>query len=257
MKDPAFPLYAQDFIVGTMHMTFEEMGAFIKLLAYQWVNLGIPKKRLGFILGSGWETVWVSISDKFIEKDGILYNKRIEEEREKRIAFKEKQAENGKKGGRPRKAQLTDSKQNNTTKTIKNPTKSQKKPLEDERENEYDIVIEKGKEGMGEKPAIVLPFDTQTFGEQWAVWKDYRANADGFEFKTPISEQAALSKLGNLSQYNEAAAIAIIHQSMANGWKGFFEVKQQHGSTKQPSGKGKVRYSDNFQRKIAERLQSG
>ena len=51
MKDPAFPFYAQDFLVGTMHMTFEETGAYIKLLAYQWTNKGISKKRLGFILG--------------------------------------------------------------------------------------------------------------------------------------------------------------------------------------------------------------
>lgn len=260
MKDPAFPFYAQDFIVGTMHMTFEEMGAFIKLLAYQWVNLGIPKNRLGFILGSGWETVWLSISDKFIEKDGILYNKRIEEEREKRAAFKAKQAENGKKGGRPKKSQSTDYNSNKKSKTIgKNPTKTQKKPLENESEyeNENEIVIDNGKESMREKPKIVYPFDTESFREQWAIWKDYRATEDGFKYKSFTSEQAALGSLGKLSKYDEATAIAIMHQSMANGWKGFFEENTTNGSTKQPSAKGAAGYSDNFKRKIAERLQSG
>ncbi|MFD2600772.1 hypothetical protein [Flavobacterium suzhouense] len=257
MKDPAFPFYAQDFIVGTMHMTFEEMGAFIKLLAYQWVNLGIPKNRLGFILGSGWETVWASISDKFIEEDGILYNKRIEEERDKRKAFKLKQAENGKKGGRPKKNQPSDYKPNKTSKTIgKNPTKTQKNPLENESEYENKSVIDNRKEGKGEKQKIVYPFDTKTFSEQWAIWKDYKANEHGFKYKTAVSEQAALSSLGTLSKYDEATAIAIMHQSMANGWKGFFEENTTHGSTKQPSGKGESSYSDAFKRKIVGRLQS-
>ena len=259
MKDPAFPFYAQDFLVGTMHMTFEETGAFIKLLAYQWTNKGINKKRLGFILGSGWETVWLSISDKFIEKEGMLYNQRLEDEREKRAAFKEKQAANGKKGGRPKNTESTDYKSNKPTKSVINPTKSQKKPLENESENENEcaIVIDKGKEGMGEKPDPVYPFDSEAFKQQWQVWKDYRANEDGFKYKAIASEQAALSELGNLSKYDEAAAIAIMHQSMANGWKGFFEVKQHNGNAKKPSRKGGGNYSDAFKRKITGGLQSG
>lgn len=256
MKDPAFPFYAQDFLVGTMHMTFEETGAFIKLLAYQWTNKGINKKRLGFVLGSGWETVWLSISDKFIEKEGMLYNQRLEDEREKRAAFKQKQTENGKKGGRPKKTESTDYKSNKPTKPLNNPTKSQKKPLEDESENEYenDNAVDNGKEGTGEKPTIVYPFESDAFAEQWAVWKNYRASEDGFKYKALASEQAALSELGNLSKYNEAAAIAIMHQSMANGWKGFFEVKP-HGT--KSTGKGKAMYSDAFKGKIAGRIQSG
>ena len=258
MKDPAFPFYAQDFLVGTMHMTFAETGAYIKLLAYQWTNKGISKKRLGFILGSGWETVWLSISDKFIEKDGIIYNQRLEAEREKRAAFKQKQSENGQKGGRPKKSEPSDYKLGKTSKPqLKNPAKSQKKPLEDENENEYEseYVIENGKEGMGEKPKIVYPFESDEFIRQWEVWKNYRANEDGFKYRSVASEQAALTKLGNLSQYNQAQAIAIMHQSMANGWKGFFEVKQHEA--KQPSGKSKTIYSSSFKGKIAERLQSG
>ena len=50
---------------------------------------------------------WVNFSDelkeKFIEEDEFIYNKRLEIEREKTSNFHKKQAENGKKGGRPRK----------------------------------------------------------------------------------------------------------------------------------------------------------
>jgi len=268
MKDPAFPFYAQDFLVGTLHLSCQETGAFIKLLAYQWVNLGIPKNRLGSILGSGWDSVWLCISDKFIEKDGVLFNKRLEMEREKRAQYKEKQAENGKKGGRPRKEEPAETAVNAivTTKTLKeikpkNPTKTQKKPLENERENENIIEIEKGKEGMGEKPDAVLaftevvsPFASAEFANQWQAWKRYRATEHDFTYRSAESEQAALAQLGSLAQTSEKTAIAILHQSMGKGWKGFFELKND--ATKPAAGKGKVRYSDDFKRKIANRLQS-
>lgn len=118
-------------------------------------------------------------------------------------------------------------------------------------------AVEKGKEGMGEKPNVVYPFDSDAFAEQWAVWKQYRAKEHRFRFKSVMSEQAALAELGNLANGSETNAIAIMHQSIAKGWKGFFELKNDNGTTKPPAGKGKVQYSDDFKRKIAERLRSG
>ncbi|RWW99691.1 DUF1376 domain-containing protein [Flavobacterium cerinum] len=268
MKDPAFPFYAQDFLVGTMHMTFEEIGAYIKLLAYQWVNLGIPKNRIGSVLGSGWESIWQSISDKFIEKENVFYNERLEIEREKRAQFKQKQTENGKKGGRPKANTTNDQSFNSELESLNinknqnpiiNPKQNQKKPLEYENESEYENVnaVEKGKEGTGEKPIAVYPFESEAFSGQWSIWKQYRAKEHKFRFRSVMSEQAALAELGTLANGSETNAIAIMHQSIAKGWKGFFELKNDHGTTKPPAGKGKVQYSDDFKRKIAERLRSG
>lgn len=270
MKDPAFPFYAQDFLVGTLHLTCQETGAYIKLLAYQWVNMGIPKQRLGIIMGSGWENTWLAISDKFVEKDGVYFNNRLEAEREKRSRFKEKQAENGKKGGRPRKnpdvnytdiaSETTVNTALKTKKTTPNPTKSQKKPLENENENENDNEnnneIENGKEGMGEKPKIHLPYTSPDFALLWQAWKSYRAQEHAFHYRSAQGEQAALAELATLAQ-DEAQATAIIHQSMGNGWKGFFELKSNEPKLKNGTSKGRVQYSDDFKRKIAQRLQSG
>jgi hypothetical protein len=200
-------------------------------------------------------------------------------EREKRAQYKEKQAENGKKGGRPRKEESAEGAVNATVtaknfKEIKpkNPTKTQKKPLENERENEKENIIEaeKGKEGMGEKPngagyltsanvvsvggEVVPPFASAEFAAQWQVWKRYRLAEHNFTYRSAESEQAALAELGTLAHTSETTAIAILHQSMGKGWKGFFELK--HDATKPAAGKGKVRYSDDFKRKIANRLQS-
>lgn len=122
---------------------------------------------------------------------------------------------------------------------------------------EDGLVTDEGKGGTGEKPNLVYPFESENFLNQWEVWQTYLEEQHEFEYLAEATEQAALIELANLSKHDETTAITIIHQSMANGWKGFFEVKQQYGSTKQPSAKGAAGYSDNFKRKIAERLQSG
>ena len=83
--------------------------------------------------------------------------------------------------------------------------------------------------GKSEKRAKVkMPFDSQKFRDQWLIWKDYKKQELKFQYKTIQSEQAALKGLSELSENNEVTAIKILHQSMANGWKGFFELKKQN-----------------------------
>lgn len=260
MKDPAFPFYAQDFLTGVMHFTMAERGMFITLLSYQWSHGRIPKDRLGLILGSGWEAHWPAVSEKFtMVQPGFLSNARLEEERTKRAQFKLKQSENGRKGGRkPKTDVIINPEENHDTSQL--PT--QKKPLENEGEEEYEkeYAFENGKEGMGEKPddTIVMPYTGNDFAAQWLLWKNYRAKQHRFTYHSPESEQAALINLNELATGNEKTAIAIMHQSIAKGWKGFFELKTaEHGTAKPAATKGKVRYSDDFKQKIAQRLQSG
>lgn len=127
-KDPAFPLYAQDFLTGVMYMTDSEIGQYIKLLCKQWTDGEIPKKRVGFLIGCQWEEVGEELKSKFIENGESLINKRLEEERQKRANFRKKQSENGKKGGRPKK-----------NKPNTKPNNNQKKPLENENDFEKEI----------------------------------------------------------------------------------------------------------------------
>jgi len=156
------------------------------------------------------------------------------------------------------------------TSDINNTSASYEQHMENEIEIENEDVIEaeKGKEGMGEKsngantlPAgtrvgdeVISPFASAEFTAQWQAWKRYRAAEHNFTYRSAESKQAALAELGTLANTSETTAIAILHQSMGKGWKGFFELK--HDATKPAAGKGKVRYSDDFKRKIANRLQS-
>lgn len=38
MKPPAFQFYADEYLAGTIAMSLAEVGAYIRLLCYQWLN---------------------------------------------------------------------------------------------------------------------------------------------------------------------------------------------------------------------------
>lgn len=288
MKDPAFLFYSKDYYEGTRTMLPEERACLVDLLIYQHQNGGfIPNdlRRLRmYCSGIDAVTLETTLKAKFKLTNEGWHNQKMQTLSEERSSFKGKQSINGKVGNFFKKLHQTLNKKEiqelrdiiaklglNNEELFKNWITHYKNPIamrdamrthlvnedEDENVNRIGNVITNRKGGMGEKQGIVYPFESILFQEQWKVWKDYRANEDGFKYKVAASEQAALSKLASLSKYDEATAIAIMHQSIANGWKGFFEENTTNGSTKQPSAKGAAGYSDNFKRKIAERLQSG
>lgn len=74
---------------------------------------------------------------------------------------------------------------------------------------------------------IELPFNTSEFAEAWADWLEYKKQEFKFTYKSPLSLKAALKKLNRLAEGNEQKAIDIIGESMANGWKGFFKLKDE------------------------------
>jgi hypothetical protein len=76
-----------------------------------------------------------------------------------------------------------------------------------------------------EKKEVQLrnPF-TENFMPAWDGWKAFKKEQFKFTYK-PIGEQAALDALCELSAGNEAMATAIIKQSIANGWRGLFTLK--------------------------------
>ena len=85
-------------------------------------------------------------------------------------------------------------------------------------------------------PEITMPFTGLEFVTSWDHWKTYKKTEFKFQYRSLQSEQAALSELASLSKGNEQTAIAIIMQSMAKGWKGFFELKNGQNGSKQTTG---------------------
>jgi len=100
------------------------------------------------------------------------------------------------------------------------------KDMEEEKEEEKDMEEEEEKDVK----KIILPYNSKQFITAWDNWKKYKLEQFNFKYKSVTTEQAALMKLSQLSGGYEANAIDIIHQSMAQGWKGFFELENNNNN---------------------------
>jgi len=65
--------------------------------------------------------------------------------------------------------------------------------------------------------------------EVWKKWSEFRTQQFRLSYK-PIGEKAAIGKLLRLSQGCHEVQEQIIQQSIENGWKGLFEIKQEKQS---------------------------
>lgn len=215
-KDPAFLFYPNDWIGGTMGMTFEEKGAYMELLMLQFNRGHMTSHMIGQIIGQTWD----NIKDKFKQDDqGLWYNERLEIEKEKRKTFTESRRNNV----------LGKNQHKNTSSKKQKNRGHMTSHMEDVNENVNESINE------DEKYEILFPFTSSTFLQIWSQWKEYKSKEHKFKYKTPQSEQAALMDLTKKANHNELTAIEIIGQSMANGWKGFFELKNNNNGKAKPT----------------------
>lgn len=75
---------------------------------------------------------------------------------------------------------------------------------------------------------LVLPYETETFKNAWELWKAYKKATYRFHYKTKMSEQAALKKVGDISEGKEETAVKVILQAIEYQWQGFFPLKQNY-----------------------------
>lgn len=111
-QSPAFQFYPKDFITDgrVATMSAEEVGIYIRLLCYCWTEGSIPDDlellaRIGGVTHRRMQGAWLALQFCFQPDPkapvGWYVQPRIERERAKQAAFRQKQAENGRKGGRP------------------------------------------------------------------------------------------------------------------------------------------------------------
>ena len=94
MKDPAFLFYSNDFLSGTMLMTDEEVGQYIKLLCLQHQKGHLKEKDILNICKVHSEEIFSKFK---IDEEGNYYNERLENETNKRKAYSESRRNNRKK----------------------------------------------------------------------------------------------------------------------------------------------------------------
>lgn len=91
-KDPAFLFYSSDFLVGTMLMNYEEIGKYIKLLAYIHTKGGSITEKEFYQVCNKDDVV---IIEKFkVDGEGNYYNERLLSEIRKRSNYTESRRNN-------------------------------------------------------------------------------------------------------------------------------------------------------------------
>ena len=101
-KAPAFQLYTDDFLAGTLEMSQEEVGQFIRLLCHQWNRGWIPvETEKQQRLTGGCVSVDVLVKFRLCE-DGFLRNERLESVRTERGIFLQQQSKKGQQSAEKR-----------------------------------------------------------------------------------------------------------------------------------------------------------
>lgn len=94
---PAFQFYPDDFIGGTVDLSPEDCGSYIRLLCYQWGRGQIPADRVAIARVCGCQP-----SEEVMAKFPDRKNARLERERQKQIEYKASQSNSGKVGAEKR-----------------------------------------------------------------------------------------------------------------------------------------------------------
>ena len=195
-KDPAFLFYSNDFLTGTYTMTDEQVGKYVRLLCLQHQKGHLSEKDMLTIC----KTYDEDIYSKFIKDGDMYYNERLKHEADKRSAYSESRRRNKQKAIGNEHINIISSSYDNH--------------MENENENENVITI--FNDVQNAKQLIYA----------WQSWKDYKKGQFKFTYKTTHSEITALKNLKTLSHGKDDIAIAIINQSIANGWKGLFATNK-------------------------------
>lgn len=94
-KDPAMLWYWNDWNSGTVTLSRYLKGCYIDVLHAQFNNGHLSLEEIKTVLGSDFESSWPTLQKKFeTDQNGLFFNKRLEQEQEKRRAFTESRRTN-------------------------------------------------------------------------------------------------------------------------------------------------------------------
>jgi uncharacterized protein YdaU (DUF1376 family) len=103
-KQPYLPLYFGDFLAATQEWDGESASLYLTLLGHQWSAGSLPSEREKLARMVRWDqrrfnSCWKLVRSKFDERDGRLYNRRLEEHRVRAEEIASVRAAVGRKGG--------------------------------------------------------------------------------------------------------------------------------------------------------------
>ena len=125
-KDPAFLFYSSDFLTGTMFLTHEQVGKYIRLLCAQHQMGALTEQHMLNICQTYDKDIWAKFTK---QDDGTFVNERLRDETAKRKNFCESRRKN--RNSKPKEKQSYEH-----TSTPKKPPMSSHMENENENENE-------------------------------------------------------------------------------------------------------------------------
>lgn len=206
-KSPTFPFYASDFLTDTQTWTEVEVAVHVRLLAWSWVNGGVPMQfgPMSRISESA-KKVWKTVGAKWVEVEGMYFNEKLEECREKQRIFNEKQREKSLLAVEARKASGLSVEEPTGTSTG-HPAKGD--PF---RKRKRNTLLEE-KERAIEWPKWAGP---NTLAK-WEEFKAYRLSEKKERYASAISEQRAVNLLAKWFTTGQQCVDAI-DEAMGRGW---------------------------------------
>ena len=151
----------------------------------------------------------------------------------------EKRREAGRLGGRPRKNQMLLEKPN----AFFGKQMKANKTLTDTDTDTDVFFTENNKEKDKKESEIIIPEVVSVstpyaeLNEAWGRWKDYK-NARRERYSCSAAEESAYRQLYSLSKGNAQLAMQIVEQSIANDWKGLYELKKDDNANTKTSRSG-------------------
>ena len=221
----------------------EDKGLFIDLCSMYWSRVGdVPVKLAIQKLCAGNATALNSLCDENIIEviEGNIFIKFLSEQLNEFADISEQNSKNAKEGWEKRRKQRESSERNATASIPQ---------CENDAIREDKIRLDKKKEEkiIEEKNISLDPFQ-ENFRIDWLKWTSYKKDEFKQSYKKIETEQIAFNNLVKLSKGNENLAREIIEQSIANQWKGLFELKNKGSSPNQTkqSPLGTHRLGDDF-----------
>jgi hypothetical protein len=193
-KDPAFLFYHHDFLVGTELMTIEEVGLYIRILCHLADKGRLSLTHMQSICkGYAFSN---TLKEKFlVDKDGFYFNERLRLEVEKRKLYAESRRKNA---------------------------KAYAKHMEDvNRNRNKDIVKDMS---IGD---LIIKYPYLKDKEFVDCFESYLKTR-----KKKATDRAKELILKDLHRVSQAEAIAMLEQSIKNGWIGIFPIKKEFSNGK-------------------------
>lgn len=196
---PYFKFIPQDWTNGDITLcSFEAQGLFINLICLYWAKdctISLAKAKQRFNNSQLFDELLEN--EIFYVEDGNIVIDFLDEQMEKFVSVSETRSKAGRKGGKAKaKQKLT-----------------KKKPI-------ANIEEKRREEKIKEDIFVISSHQSEEFKTEFNHYIQMRK-----DIKAKMTDRAIELAIKKLNEYDEQTAIKMLENSIANSWKGLFEIK--------------------------------